>query len=168
MSDTPRTDALALLPLDPAVNPASARLTNALNLCAKLERELAEMYEALRALESEYNALVRRGSTITEVVGSDGQPVSAPCVIDGCQLFKGRAFKLSPTDAAPQERVSEDRVQPVSDDRNPVPAVAAPTKFLAVGYIDGNSDLQLEPGRRPSKGTLLYVVAEVGCPGVQA
>lgn len=42
MSDTPETDALATARIDPAVNFASAQLTNALNLCAKLERRLRE------------------------------------------------------------------------------------------------------------------------------
>ena len=39
-SETPETDALTTAPVDPAVNYASAKLTNALNLCASLERRL--------------------------------------------------------------------------------------------------------------------------------
>lgn len=39
-SKTPETDALTTAPVDPAVNYASAKLTNALNLCASLERRL--------------------------------------------------------------------------------------------------------------------------------
>lgn len=60
---TPRTDALATAPLDPNVNPASARLTNALNLCAKLERENADLAAKLAKAE----AKLRGGPACTKI-----------------------------------------------------------------------------------------------------
>ena len=46
----------------------------------------ASDYDALRTPVSEIETI-----RITEVVGADGKGVAAPCAIDGCAVFKGRA-----------------------------------------------------------------------------
>jgi len=66
---TPRTDALATAPIDPAVNYASAKLTNALNLCAELEHEtqsLSAQVEALKRWVNEWKQTAERAEALCE------------------------------------------------------------------------------------------------------
>ena len=50
------------------------------------------LFDAVESARSE------KPSAITEVVGADGKGVSAPCAIDGCALFQGRATLVHPAD----------------------------------------------------------------------
>ena len=76
---TPRTDALATATIDPAVNYASAKLTNALNLCAELERETQSLSAQVEALKL---ARDQMESDLREIIGSCNVHFRAMCAAE--------------------------------------------------------------------------------------